>query len=153
MKTQIDSSPTLKNFLLYGLAYLLWLVNMLVCVAVIIQLRSTVNVFWVALGGDRYSLSMVNQVCLLLGGFVAFVYVMSLENHYRESITHRAEKDGIRNDLAEKASTQRKAELQRRLTDLGLGILLRRFAITTAIPLGVCLAALVALEIALRILQ
>ena len=67
MKTQIASSPTPKNILLYGLGYLLWLVNSLVCVVAVIQLRSAVNVIWVALGGDRYTLSLVNQVCLLLG--------------------------------------------------------------------------------------
>jgi len=142
MKTQFASLPTLKNILLYMLVYLLWFVNTLVSAVAVIQLRSTTNVFWVALGGDRYTLSLVNQVCLLLGGFVAFVYVMSLESHYRESITQ-----------VEKASPQHQTLLTQRLTDLGLGLLLRRFAVTTAIPLGVCIASLVALEIALRIMH
>ena len=143
MKTQFASLPTLKNILLYMLVYLLWFVNTLVSAVAVIQLRSTTNVFWVALGGDRFTLSLVNQVCLLLGGFVAFVYVMTLESHYRESITRQVEK----------ASPQHQTSLTQRLTDLGLGLLLRRFAVTTAIPLGVCIASLVALEIALHIMN
>ena len=136
MKTHLIPSPTLKKFLLYGIVYLFWFINTLVCVVALIQFRSMVNVFWIAFGGDRYSLSLVNQVCVLLGGFVVFVYVIALESHYRESIASRAEL----------ASSQH-------LTDLGLGILLRRFAITTALPLSVWLASLGALEIAWRILS
>jgi hypothetical protein len=149
MKTQIASSSTLKNILLYGLGYSLWLVNSMVCVVAVIQLRSAVNVIWVALGGDRYTLSLVNQLCLLLGGFVAFVYVMFLESHYRESVTQRKRKPETSEDVSARASTS-PSRFARWLTDWGLGILLRRFAITTTIPLGVCLASLVALEIALR---
>lgn len=135
MKIPIASLPALSNILLSGLVYLLWFINTLVCVVALIQFRSAVNVWWVVLGGDRYSLGLVNQVCLLIGGFAIFVYVVLLEGHYRESISRRV-----------KTTSQR-------LTDLGLGILLRRFAITTAVPLGVCIASLVALEIALRILS
>jgi hypothetical protein len=149
MKTDFVPSTNLKNVLLYGVVYLLWFLNALICVAVVIQFQSTVNVVWIALGGDRYTLSLVNQVCLLLGGFVAFVYVMSLEGYYRDSITHRdgepAKSDAI--------TTQQQTRLIQRLNDSGLGLLLRRFAITTAIPIGVLIACLVALEIALRILQ
>lgn len=60
MKTNPAPPLTLKDILLYVLAYLLWLVNVVVCVAAVIQFRSTVNVLWVALGGDRYSLGLVS---------------------------------------------------------------------------------------------
>ena len=149
MKTDFVPSTNLKNVLLYGIVYLLWFLNTLVCVAVVIQLQSIVNVFWIALGGDRYTLSLVNQVCLLLGGFVAFVYVMSLEGYYRDSITCRDN----RPEQSTVLTTQHQTRLIQRLNDSGLGLLLRRFAITTAIPIGVLVACLVALEIALRILQ
>ncbi len=92
MKTNTASPLALEGILLQVLAYLLWLVNVVVCVAAVIQLRSAVNVLWVALGGDRYSLGLVNQPSLLLGGLAAFIYVVFLESYYRSSITRREQK-------------------------------------------------------------
>lgn len=149
MKTDFVPSTNLKNVLLYVVVYLLWFLNTLVCVAVVLQLQSIVNGIWIALGGDRYTLSLVNQVFLLLGGFVAFVYVMSLEGYYHESITQRDK----RPEQSTVLTTQQQTRLIQCLNDSGLGLLLRRFVITTAIPIGVLVACLVALEIALRILQ
>ena len=149
MKTDFVPSTNLKSILLHGVTYLLWFVNTLVCVATVIQFQSFVVALWIAIGGDRYTLSLVNQVCLLLGGFVAFVYVMSLEGYYHESITrrdHRLEPSTV-------LTTQQQTRFIQRLNDSGLGLLLQRFVITTAIPIGVLVACLVALEIALRILQ
>jgi hypothetical protein len=149
MKTGFVPSANLEDVLLYGVVYLLWFLNALICAAVVIQLQSTSNVIWIALGGDRYSLGLVNQVCLLLGGFVAFVYVMSLEGYYRDSITRR----DTRPERSTVLTTQQPTRLIHRLNDSELGRLLRRFAIATAIPIGVLVACLVALEIALRVLQ
>ena len=149
MKTDFVPSTDLKSILLYVVVYLLWFLNTLVCVAAVIQLQSTVNVFWVALGGDRYTLSLVNQVVILLGGFVAFVCVVSLEGYYRGSIVHR-DKKPTKNDMI---TPQYQNRLAQWLTNSGVDVLLRRFAITTAIPIGVLVICLVALEVALRILQ
>jgi hypothetical protein len=143
MKTQIDSTSPLKNILLYAAVYLLWFLNTLVCVAVVIQLQSIANVFWIALGGDRYTLSFISQVSILLGGLVAFVYVMFLESYYRGSITRQVEK----------TPSQHQNRFALWLTNLRVDVLLRRFAISTAIPIGVLVACLVAFEIALRILR
>jgi hypothetical protein len=147
MKTERDSALTRNDILFYALAYLLWLVNIMVCVIAVIQLRSTVNALWVTLGGDRYALGLVNQLSLLLSGFIAFVYIVYLESYYRESVTSRAQTP------AAGSAVSVQARLLRWLTHVRLGILLRRFAITTAIPLGVWSASLVALEVALRILR
>jgi hypothetical protein len=68
MKTNLAASPALQDFLLYLLAYLLWLANIVVCLAAILQLRSTVNVLWVALGRSRWTLGLADQLSLLLGG-------------------------------------------------------------------------------------
>jgi hypothetical protein len=85
MKTNTASLLASKGILLQVLAYLLWLVSVVVCVAAIVQLRSAVNVLWVALRGDRYSLGLVNQLCLILGGLAAFVYILFLEYYYRST--------------------------------------------------------------------
>ena len=143
MLTTIASCSLPKNIVRYGLAYLLWFVNIGVCVVVLIQMLSTLNVFWVALGGDRYALGVVNQVCLLAGAFIAFAYIVILENRYRESVRSQA-------PLATTLTTP--TGCAHLLTNFQLGLLLRRFAITTAIPIFILLTSLAMLEIAIRIL-
>ena len=152
MKTEPDSGLTLKRILLYTLAYLLWLVNMVVCVAAIIQLRATVNVLWAALGGNRYSLSLVSQFILLVGGLVAFVYVVFLEGYYRAGVASGATMSQASNDASRQAPASWQGWLSRSLAGAELPILLRRFALTTAIPLGVAALSLALLEVALRFL-
>jgi hypothetical protein len=85
MKTEPTSAPAPRRALRQALAYLLWLVSVAACVAAVLQLRSAVNALWAALGGNRYSLGLANQVSLLLAGFAAFVYVIFLEGYYREA--------------------------------------------------------------------
>jgi hypothetical protein len=93
-----------------------------------------------ALGGDRYVLMAVNQVCVLLGGFIAFAYVMVMESYLRESIalSHSS------------AAHTHKNLLVQRLTNWGVALLFKRFAIATAIPLGVLVVCLIVFEIAVR---
>ena len=147
MKAKDVFSPNLKTILLEGLAYLLWLVNILVCVAAVIQISSMVNALWVMFGGDRYSLSLVNQVCLLLGGLSAFIYVMVLYGYYRDSAkqVQRLEEDGA----ALRASVLPPGRPGGWSIDLGVSTLLRRFAITTAIPLGIFIVFWAAVQVAL----
>lgn len=139
MRSNLILPQSLKHVLLFALAYLLWLVNCLVCIVAVIQLRATANVFWVALGGDQYTLGLVNQLSIFIGGFIAFIYVMALESGYRESVAPIATPKSFPHSFLS------------RLTDSRLGLVLRYFGKTTALPLGVYLACLIALEIALRI--
>jgi len=144
---------TIKDILLYLLSYLLWLVSIVACVVAVIQLRSTVNVLWVALRGDSSSLGLVNQLSLLLGGFAAFVYVVFLEGYYRESVKPRATRPEASNVVPDPGPTQGPSRLSWCLNYLGIAVLLRRFAITIAIPLGVFVLSLVLLEVALRAMR
>jgi len=150
METSPAPPLTLKDILLYVLAYLLWLVNVVVCVAAVIQFRSTVNVLWVALGGDRYSLGLVNQLSLLLGGLAAFIYVVFLESYYRQSITRGGQKPQAGNDAAAHTPAPPSGRISQWLDTAGLTVLLRRFMITTAIPLGLVVVSLVMIEVAWR---
>jgi hypothetical protein len=150
METNPAPRLTLKDILLYALAYVLWLVNVVVCVAAVIQFRSTVNVLWVALGGDRYSLGLVNQLSLLLGGLAAFIYVVFLEGYYRQSITRRGQKPQVGGDAAAYTPAPPSSRISQWLNTVGLTVLLRRFAITTAVPLGLYVASLGVLEVGLR---
>jgi len=131
-KTNFDRANSPKDILLYVAAYLLWFVNILVCTEAIIQTLSLVDLLWVVFKGDRYMLSLVNQVTLLVGGFIAFIYVMSLEHTYRTCVDHEDERRPIR--------AQR------------LHTLVRYFARTTAIPLGIIIAVFGVLAVAVRIL-
>ncbi|MBI5032920.1 MAG: hypothetical protein HZB51_20560 [Chloroflexi bacterium] len=141
MKTLV-TSPTLNHILLYGLIYILWFVNIVVCVAALAQVRSLVSVLWIAAGNDVYSFGLINSICLLVGGIVAFTFVMFLEGYYRASFERPVQA----------TASPDQSSIRQKLTNWKLDILLRRFAMTTAIPLGVLIVAWVALEIALRIL-
>ncbi len=80
------SRTTLTHVLFYVLAYLLWLVNFVVCIVALIEFRSAINAFWVMTGHSRYTLGLADQLSILLGGLVAFVYVVFLESYYRRSV-------------------------------------------------------------------
>jgi len=153
MKTNTASPLDLKDVLLYVLAYLLWLVNVVVCMAAVVQLRSTVNVLWIALRGDRYSLGLVNQLSLLLGGLAAFIYVVFLESYYRSSITSRGQKPHADGDAAVHTPAPPSGRISQGLDTAGLTVLLHRFMITTAIPLALVVVSLVVVEVVLRGLQ
>lgn len=156
VKTGDRFSHSANRLLLYVLAYLLWLISVIVCVVTVIQLRDTINVLWAVFGGDRYSLGLVNQLSLLLGGFVAFVYVVFLEGYYSQSVAPQSlasvgETPGpVDHTVA--LTTSLRGRIAGWLTRLGLAVLLRRFVVTMAIPLGVLTVSLLVLEIALRFL-
>jgi len=152
MKTEPDSRLTPKRILLYALAYLLWLVNIAVCMAAIIQLRAAVNVLWAALGGNHYLLGLADQLILLVGGLAGFIYVVFLEGYYREGVARRVQRSEAASDVSLQVSASRRGWLSRWLARAGLDVLLRRFVVTTAVPLGVLALSLVLLEVALRAL-
>jgi len=135
-----------KGTLVYVLAYLLWLVNVVVCTVAVIEFRSTVNVLWVMIGHSRWTLGLADQLSILLGGLVAFVYVVFLESYYRRSVTQWSQGIKTRHDVSQ-------SNVSHRLNNPGLYVLLRRFAWTVAIPIGLLLVSLVLREIALRFLH
>jgi hypothetical protein len=110
-----------KDILFYVLAYVLWLVNVVVCTVAVTEFRSTVNVLWVMTGHSRWTLGLADQLTILLGGLAAFVYVVFLESYYRHSAAQ-------------------------------VYTLLRRFAWTIAIPVGLLLVSLVMRQVAFRAL-
>ncbi len=109
MKTQV----TAQQVLFYITAYLLWLVNVVVCVVALLEFRSIVNMFWLMSGRSVEVLGVANQVIVLLGGLVVLVYVFFLESYYRRCVAR-------------------------------LYALLWRAAWTTAIPIGVLIASVLA---------
>ena len=131
MKTNFDRATSPKDILLYAAAYLLWFINILACTETVIQILSLIDLMWVVFKGDRYALSFVNQLTLLVGGLIAFIFVMSLEHTYRACVDHE-----------DNSLPTRKARLR---------TLLRYFARTTAIPLGIAAAAFVVQLITLQI--
>ena len=135
----------LHDVLLYMVAYVLLLITTAVCVAAVLELRSTVNVLWVMTGHSRYTLSLVDQLSLLLGGLVAFAYIVFLETYYRASVTQRGDKD-----LRTASKLGRVAQW---LVDAGLDVLLRRFTWMVAIPAGVLIVSLVLRPIAFGLLR
>ena len=139
------SQTTPKDILSYVLAYVLWLVNVAVCTVVVIEFRSTVNVFWVMTGHSRWTLGLADQICIMLGGLVALVYVVFLESYYRHSITQPSQKPETRHDVSPPGRAVQS------LNKRGLFALLRRFAWTTAIPIGLLLVSLALRPIAFSV--
>jgi len=123
-----------------------------VCLAAVLQFRSTLNVLWGVFGHSRYTLGLADQLSVMLGGLVAFAYVMFVESYYRQSVTHWDQKPPADGDVPAQAYASPPGRISQWLTRAGLDVLLRRFAITTAIPLGVYIASVVAYEIAWRIM-
>ena len=144
MKAGHMTRTILQRTLLYVLAYLLWLVNVVVCIVVVVEFRSAINVLWVMTGHSRWTLGLADQLSLLLGGLVAFVYVLFLESYYRRSVEQRSLKTEAGNDVSPPSQVSGLMNNQR------LRVLLRRFAWTFAVPIGLLVASLVIREAVLR---
>jgi hypothetical protein len=112
--------------LLHILAYLLWLVSIAACVVAFVELTSAITAVSAVYTGNTNAVRLIGQVSLLVFGLAAFIYVVFLQGYYAGSVK---ENTALRE---------------------GVQVLLRRFAITIAIPLTVLVLALVALEVTLR---
>jgi hypothetical protein len=132
------------------LAYLIWLVSIAACVAALLQFHSMASVVSAALGANRYVVRLVGQVILLLGGLAAFIYAVFLEGYYRESVKPRVCLSQAGGTAPAAAPVAGRSRISRWLGVTGMEVLLRRFAITIAVPLGVLVLSLVLLEVALR---
>ena len=139
------SRTTLKGILLFVLAYLLWLVSIVACIVAVVEFRSAINVLWAMTGHSRWTLGLADQLSVLLGGLVAFVYVLFLESYYRRSVTQQSKKPETGNDVSSPS------RVSQRLNNLALYVLLRRFAWTMAIPIGLLVASLAMRQVALRL--
>ena len=133
--------------LLFILTYLLWPVTFVACIVAIVELLSTINVLWGMTGHSRWTLGLAEQLCVLLGGLIAFVYVLFLESYYRCSIMPQSPRPKTGDSLSPQD------QVSGRLNNQRLHVLLRRFAWTVAIPVGLLAASLVIREAALRGLQ
>ncbi len=145
----IDTTPRLswREIAAYVLAYALWLITVLMCVQAILQIRLSVSAVWVVGGADRYRVALVDQSSLLLVGFAAFMYLVWVEHYYREGVMLR-----ISPKLSDKVPMLPQGRVAGKLAGLGLDLVLRRFAFTFAIPLGLDLLALVVWHVALNAL-
>jgi hypothetical protein len=130
-----------QNVAPYTLAYLLWLLTLCMCIRAVLEIQVTANAVWVAIKGDPYSLGLINQLSVILGGLVALIYLFALEEDYRNAVTLRR---------TAKPENFPKGKIVNQLANLGIDILLRRFVIAIAIPLGLFLFCLAAVEIAVR---
>ncbi len=132
-----------QNAARYTLAYVLWLLTLFMCIGAIIEIQAAAIATWVAIQGNRYALGLINQVSVILGGLATIIYAFALEEDYRDAVTLQ------RANNFEKLPVDKFAN---RLANLGIDILLRRFAISFAIPLGIYLACIAIVQIAVRMM-
>ena len=133
--------------LLFVLAYLLWLVSIAACMVAVIEFRSAINVLWVMTGHSRWTVGLADQLSLLLGGLVAFVYVLFLESYYRRSIVPHSQRPETGNGVSPSSQVSGRLNKQR------LCVLSRRFAWTIAVPISLSVVSLVMRQAALRLPQ
>lgn len=145
MKTNPPTQPSWPRPVTYGLAYVLWLLTIVMALLAVLQTRVAVSALWVLSGADRYAVALVDQVYLLVIGFAAFVYVMWLEHYYRTGVELR-----IDPKLSDKIPPLPEGRVMRQVSERGLDLLLRRFAFTFSIPLCLFLLSLVAYQITLN---
>ena len=134
----------LYDILLHVLAYVLLLVTMVVCLAAVLEFRLSINVLWAVMRRSPYTLGLADQISLLVGGLLAFVYTVFLEGYYRNGVTQRGDKD---------KSGRPRGRAAHWLAAAGLEVLLRRFAWTVAIPAGVLIISLALRPMAFNLLR
>ena len=147
MKADPVTRTIRQDVLLYVLAYLLWLVSIVACIVAVVEFRSTINVLWVMAEHSRWTLGLADQLSVLLGGLVAFVYIVFLESYYRRSVMPRSQKPETGNNVSSPSQVSRWLNNQR------LYVLLRRFAWAIAIPIGLSVVSLVMRRAAFRFLH
>ncbi len=141
MKTDQANQTSVREIVVYALAYALWLITMVMSIVAVLQIRVAVSALSVLNGADQYTVPLVDQACLLLLGLAAFIYVIWLEHYYREAVILRTKPK-----LTDKVPPLPKGGILQGLGERGLDLLSRRFAFTFALPLGLFLLSLVAYE-------
>lgn len=137
-------SPIRKELLLQALAYLLWLVSIGACAFAFIQLSTAITVLWAMFSDNPYAVRLVGQVSLLVGGLIAFTYGVFLHGYYLGNVKRQS---------ATQTPMRRRGRISQWLTGAGLAVLLRRFAVTVAVPLGVIALSLALIEVAIRAIR
>ncbi len=139
MRKDNVTRPSLRSLILHAIAYALWVATILMSLAALLQVLVLVSAVWVAAGGDRYTASAINQVCILLGGLAAFVYVMWLEDYYGGAVRLR-----VHPKVGDKVPPLPQGGVLHWLGERDMDILVRRFALSFAIPLALFLLSFVA---------
>ncbi len=147
MRTESGTRSSWHDVTAYVLVYILWIITMLVSLQAVLEIRVAVSALWVLGGGNRYAVAVVNQVCLLLVGFIAFVYVIWTERYFRRGVTLR-----LHPVLSDKVPPLPEGRVMRELAVWGVDLLLRRFALTFAVPLVLYLLSLLAYQGALDLI-
>ncbi len=151
MNTNTIAGRSLREIALYALAYLLWLATTLASIVAVLEIRLAVNTVCVLGRVDTYTLGVINQVCLLLVGFIAFVYVIYLEHYYREGVRLRCKPRP--DESASLARVVPKGRVWEWLAGLGIDILARRFVWSFAIPLFLFFLSSTIVEMTLRAME
>jgi len=150
----IELKLTVRDFLGYVLAYLLWLLAVSVGMLAVFEARNALNVLWPVLGsGVRWgwTLRAVDRFGLVFLGLVWLVYAIFCKHHYRSAITavRIREFRGKRAPALEDGRTRWAARL---LARAGLDVLVHRVAVTVAPPIALWLVSFLVIQLAFWLL-
>jgi hypothetical protein len=131
---------TIRDVFGYMLAYMCWIITAAAGLLALLQARQALNSIWPVLGSGtqwRWILRPVDRFGLVLMGLLWLVYVIFVEQHYRDGITLvRTYRFKARTDPSSLPAPARpQGWLVKMLHRLGLDILATRVLPTLMLPL------------------
>jgi len=135
---EIRPRLTIGDVFCYALAYLFWVVTAALGMVTVLLVRNALNFVWPLMGWSRWVLRPVDRFGLVFLGLVWLVYVIFVEQYYRQAITEareRRRRQRVRPDAAPESMP--KNVFTRLFRRLNLDILVRRFVPTVVVPLVV----------------
>ncbi len=143
----LNPDLTIKDIFRYILAYLLWVLTAVTGMFAMLQFRNLLNIAWPMLGGNRWVLRPVDRFALIGMGLLWLAYNIFLENHYRSAVTYFRVvryKKKMGYSLPPVPESPQNSIMQW-LAKRGMALLIRRFALTFVVPLGLLVLAYVLL--------
>jgi len=149
---------TIKDMLGYLLAYMCWLSTAAAGMLAVLQAHNALNTLWPTGGTTfmwRMTLRPVRNFGLLLAGLVWLVYVIFVEQHYRNAITVvRMRRLRARTDPSlVPVLSPPQGRFMKMLNRLGLDVLAMRFLPTLMLPLVLFVISYLLQQLAFEIIQ
>lgn len=139
---EIQPRLTVRDLFGYAIAYGIWVVVAAISMLTVLELRNALQVMWPVISDNRWALRAVDRFGLVFMGLVWLVYVIFVEQHYRESITMvRMRRQRARTGNARPADAVPQNKVLRVLRRVGLDILARRLLPTLGAPVATLIIA------------
>ena len=135
MSEQVRPKFTFRDLLGYLLAYWFWILGAAVAMLALFVIRNMINVWWPAIGGNRWVMRAIDRFALVFLGLVWLVYSIFSEQFFRTAITDvRERRRKARVDPSPNPPIEPQNKFMQHLKKIGLDILARRVVYAIGIP-------------------